>query len=309
MHKQVAVYLDHCSSYGTVELKEFFQRSFATSGDFSPRSSKIFLKPNLISSKGPDLACTHGSFLLALGEFLVDNGAQVTVGDSPAFGNTSKVLRKLGVADGLQERGIKIVNLKRVVNCPLECGVNVGLAAEPLECDYLINAPKLKAHSQMYVTLAMKNIFGIVLGMRKAMLHMQHGGANNMFSRIIVDLLQYLPPNFSVIDGIRAMHVTGPIHGIPLDLGCVGFSSDPVALDTALLHALQLDPRKSPLWCEAKRRKSIGTDLDNICFPKNQPQFFHGSHFLTPQELTPIRFNPFRFFKNSIRRLAVYIRN
>jgi uncharacterized protein (DUF362 family) len=309
MQEQVIVCLEQCTSYESVKLKEFFQRSFATIHDFSPRSAKIFIKPNLISSKGPDLACTHGSFLLALGEFLVDNGAQVAIGDSPAFGNASSVLRKLGVNKALSQRGIHIVNFNKVVQHKLDCGVNVGIAAEPLDCDFFVNAPKIKAHSQMYVTLAVKNIFGIVLGMRKAMLHMQHGGSDNMFSRILVDLIQYLPPNFSVIDGVRAMHGTGPIHGISLDLGCVGFSSDPIALDTSLLHALQLDPLKSPLWCETKRRGCNGADLSNIYFPMLQSEFFHGSNFQVPQELSPVRFNPFRFFWNSLRRVAGYVRN
>jgi uncharacterized protein (DUF362 family) len=309
MQEKIIVYLDKCSTYAKGELKEFFKRSFATAHDFSPRGAKVFIKPNLISSRGPLLACTHGSFLLALGEFLVDNGAQVAIGDSPAFGNASNVLNKLGVDRALLERGIKIVNFSKVVHRRLECGVNVGLAAEPLDCDYFINAPKVKAHSQMYVTLAVKNIFGIVLGMRKAILHMRHGGEDNMFRRILVDLLQVLPPHFSVIDGVKAMHVTGPIHGKSLKLGCIGFSHDPVALDTSLLHALRLDPLKSPLWCEAKRRGNNGTDLCNLHFAMQQPEVFHGSRFLAPQELSPIRFNPFRFFWGGLKRVAGYVLN
>lgn len=307
MPEKVKVYLRQCSSYDKIKLKEFFECSLGTTENFSPRSAKIFIKPNLISSRGPQLACTNSSFLLALGEFLVDNGAQVAMGDSPAFGNTSSVLRRLGVVDELTRLGIRIVNFKKVVNLRLNCGVNVGIAAELQDYDFLINAPKIKAHSQMYVTLAVKNIFGIVLGIRKAMLHMQHGGADNMFSKIIVDLLSHLPVHFSVIDGVKAMHGTGPLHGVSLDLGCVGFSSDPVALDTSLLHALQLNPAKSPLWCEARRRGLLGVSISKIFFPMLEPEFFHGSGFKAPQELSPVRFNPFRFLRSSMRRLAAYM--
>jgi uncharacterized protein (DUF362 family) len=310
MNEQITVCLEQCNSYESVKLKEFFQNTFGTARDFSPRSAKVFIKPNLISSKGPDLACTHGSFLLALAEFLVDNGALVAIGDSPAFGNAQGVLRKLGINGALRKRGIEIVNFNKVVQRRLDCGVNVGIAAEPLNCDYFINAPKVKAHSQMYVTLAVKNIFGIVMGMRKAALHMLHGGADNMFSKILVDLLDHLPPHhFSVIDGVCAMHLTGPIHGRPLNLGCIGFSSDPIALDTSLLHALELDSGKSPLWCETKSRGSSGSWLSNIHFPMQPPEMFHGSHFKGPDELSPVRFNPLRFFWNSLRRAAGYARN
>lgn len=306
MSGQATVGLEHCASYDNDNLKEFFEHSFGASPQFSPRTAKIFIKPNLISARGPRLACTHGGFLLALGEFLVDNGAQVSVGDSPAFGSASMVLRNLGVADALRLRGISIINFKKVAHRRLECGVDLGIAAEPLSYDYFINAPKIKAHSQMYVTLAVKNLFGIVLGMRKSMLHMRHGGPDNMFSRIIVDLIQHLPPNFSVIDGVQAMHGTGPVHGTALDFGCVGFSADPVALDTSILHALELDTRRSPLWCEAERRGYKGTDINNIQFPMLRPEFFHGSRFQAPQQLSPIRFNPFRFFWNSLKRVAGY---
>jgi len=309
IQQQTIVCLDTCSSYASDKLKVFFEHSFSTARFFSPRSAKILIKPNLISSKGPSLACTHSRFLLELGEFLVDNGANVTIGDSPAFGNTTSVLRKLGISDTLSQRGIDVVNFNKVVYRRLDCGVKVGIAAEPLECDYFINAPKIKAHSQMYVTLAVKNLFGIILGMRKAMLHMRHGGSDNMFSRIIVDLIRCLPPHFSLIDGIKVMHGTGPIHGTSLDFGCLGFSSDPVALDTSLLHALQLDPAKSLLWCETKKRRMAGAELSNIHFLMQRPDFFHGSCFQAPRELSPVRFNPFRFFLNSIRRVAGYARN
>jgi uncharacterized protein (DUF362 family) len=121
MNEPIIVCLEQCNSYESVKLKEFLQNAFGAAHDFSPRSAKVFIKPNLISSKGPSLACTHGSFLLALGEYLVDNGAQVTIGDSPAFGNSHNVLRKLGIDGALSKRGIKIVNFKK--NCEPQTGL------------------------------------------------------------------------------------------------------------------------------------------------------------------------------------------
>ena len=186
----------------------------------------------------------------------------------------------------------------------LPCGIDVGLAREPLECDLFINVPKVKAHSQMYVTLATKNLFGIVLGMQKAMLHMRHGGRNGLFPRVIVDLIEVLPAQLAIIDGITAMHHTGPVNGVALQLGCLGCSTDPIALDTAILQMLELDEQRSPLWCEAQRRGCPGASIDNIAYQQRPPEFFHGSGFIAPDELAPIRFNPFRFMRSTLKRLV-----
>ncbi len=306
--RSVPVYLQKCREYNPVSLKEFFDATIPLKPNSSLQSCKIFLKPNLLSAMQKGLAATNPQFLLVLAEWLQDHGASVSIGDSPAFGKGRTVLRGLGIVEELDRRKVRIVEFDRIVMKKLLCGVEVGVAAEPLECDLFLNCAKLKAHNQMYVTLAVKNIFGIIGGMRKSWLHMRHGGDDNMFSRIILDLIHLLPPHFSLMDGIIAMNREGPIHGSPLTLGLLAASSDPVALDTALLYTLQLDREKSPLWLEAKRRELMGAELTAIEYPLAQPQLFFGSGFEAPQELSPIRFNPLRFIYGNIKRLGLKIR-
>ncbi len=308
MQKRIAVYLDTCPVYEATALKDFFDKSLPPATGSLLRGAKVFLKPNLLSGKRGGLACTEGRFLLALAEWLADQGAVVLVGDSPAFGRASAVLHALGIDEKLRRRGVGICDFQTVVVRRLGCGVDVGIAAEPLECDLFVNVPKLKAHSQMYVTMAVKNLFGIVCGMRKAMLHMRYGGPTNLFRKIIMDLEALLPANVSVIDGITAMHVQGPLTGEALALGCVGCSADPVALDTALLHALELRLENSPLWCEARERNYTGAELKKIDFPLLAPPVFHGSGFSAPSKLSPVRFNPGRFAGSTLRRCALYLR-
>jgi uncharacterized protein (DUF362 family) len=306
MGNSMTVFLQKCANYDREQLKEFFQLCLGEQESFSPRSSRVLIKPNLISARGPGLACTHPEFLLSLAEFLIDSGADVVLGDSPAFGRASSVLRRFGVDRRLTAAGVDIVDFTRSVEQSLQCGVDVKVATEVLECDYCINAPKLKAHNQMYVTMAMKNIFGIVVGMQKGMLHMRHGGSEAMFAAIIADLLSVLPPHCTVIDGVVAMHRQGPLHGDSIDLGCIGCGSDPVALETALLRALELEGSRSPLWCEARRRNWPGTVYENLSFPLLVPEDFAGTMFEAPGELAPIRFNPFRFLRGSLQRLLAW---
>lgn len=303
MQEFPVVHLRQCKVYDHDFLLDFFQSCFEQEDICSLRGTKVLIKPNLISAKGDGLACTHPQFMLTLAEWLQQAGAHVAVGDSPAFGKATGILRALKVKRKLEKRGIQIVDFKTTVNKTLNCGVEVGLASEALECDLLVNAPKLKAHNQMYVTIAVKNFFGIVRGMRKAILHMRYGDRQNMFSRIIMDLLEFLPPHVSVVDGIDAMHIEGPVSGAKINLGCLAISRDPVAIDTSLLHALELVPSNSPLWSEARRRKMVGSDLANIRFPGSTPEVFKGAGFKVPEELAPQRFSPFRFVKSNMKRL------
>ncbi len=99
------------------------------------------------------------------------------------------------------------------------------------------------------------------------------------------------------------MHCSGPLDGIPLQLNCVGGSTCPVALDTALLELLELEKYKSPLWKIAAKRKLEGSDVDKISFPALSPSDFSGRNFETSEILHAIRFNPFGFFYGIAKRV------
>lgn len=265
----------------------------------------VLLKPNLISSSGPRLACTHPRFLAGVAIVLRDCGAKVLLGDSPAFGSATSVCHKQGISHALRGLNVKIVDFATPLEKRLAGGVTVTLAREALECDLFIGLPKIKAHNQMYVTLAVKNLFGIVKGINKALLHMVHGTTHRDFAEIIVDLLELLPDQLHVADGIVAMHQSGPLDGTPLPLSCIAAAHSPVALDTALLDVLELDPRRSPLWLVAKARNLGGSDSRALSYPDLTPLDFHGSGFIAPAALNPIRFNPLRFFQGMLKRMMV----
>ena len=91
----------------------------------------------------------------------------------------------------------------------------------------------------------------------------------------------------------------------PLRLGCVAMSVDPVALDTALLELLELEPECCPVWRAARKRSLRGSYLENISFELAAPADFWPSGFTAPQVLSPVPFNPFRFFSSLIKRLIL----
>lgn len=303
------VALSHCPDYSRRRLADRINTVLSSIPVPSNlRGARVLLKPNFVSSRGPDIACTNAEFLRAVAMWFSDSGARVSIGDSPAFGSTKSVMRNYGMAEVLGDTGCTPVTFSRPVVRVVRDNISLGIAREALECDLLVNLPKLKAHNQMYVTGAVKNLFGTVVGIQKAGLHMRHGNSHDEFADILLELSKILADNISVIDGIEAMHKSGPMDGEPLHLACIGGSQSAVALDTAVLQSLELPLHHSPLWRAASAAQHPDADPENIDFVLEAPARFYGSGFLAPKGLNPIRFNPFRFVFSTMRRVKIALR-
>jgi uncharacterized protein (DUF362 family) len=265
---------------------------------------KVLLKPNLVAAAGGDgLAVTHPRVVRAVAEWCCDHGAVVSVGDSPAFGSGAMVMARCGMTAALAGLPVTIAPFSRQQRLTTASGLSVMVAADIFDHDLLINLPRLKAHGQLRVTMAVKNYFGVVVAWRKAMAHMRHGGGDGSFVRLLVDLLELLPDGVSVIDGIVAMHRGGPLAGEPLPVGVLGASENPVALDTAMLAVIGLLPELSPLWVECARRRLPGSRFAELRFPLAQPTAVAVAGFVVPEILDPIRFHGWRFLRNSIKKV------
>lgn len=297
------VFLQFCKGYDQREIKDFVEKSASGLGLVSGLHGRIILlKPNLISTRGPSLSCSNPQFIAAVASWFQDYGARVLLGDSPAFGSASAVCRKRGISEALAGLDVEIVEFSDSVEKVLPCGVSVSVAVQALEADLFVGLPRVKAHSQMGVTMALKNIFGIVKGTHKAILHMKEGGRRGRFSTMLLELLTLLPENIHITDGIEIMSEQGPMNGRALFLNCIGGARSPVALDRALLEVLEIDIADSPLHSLALAQNLAGSRLEDVRFPLLSPYRFHGADFILPGELNPIRFNPFRFIVSSMRR-------
>ncbi|MCJ7602052.1 MAG: DUF362 domain-containing protein [Desulfobulbaceae bacterium] len=270
--------------------------------------SSVLLKPNLISGRGHSgLACTHPEFVAAVAEWCLDCGARVMIGDSPAFGRAPAVMRACGIAASLRGLPVELIHFGTARQVRLACGELITLAAEPLDCDFLINLPKLKAHSQTLITLAVKNYFGTVKGFGKALLHQKLGENEQSFCRMLVDLLAVLPSGISFMDGVQAMHRRGPMNGEMFPLGIVAGSVNPVALDTALLLMLGVAPDQSMIWRETARQKLAGARPEELVFPLLHPQDVPAEGFLLPSTLKPIPFKTLQVVNSIVKRVRLLL--
>jgi len=300
-----SVALLHCARYRTRDIAERIDQLCAALGFGVSSGTRVLLKPNLLSNRSAEhLACTHPAFVAAAAEWFVDQGAKVAIGDSPAFGTAKGVMRATGIEKALAGLPVESINFDRTTTVELPGGVSVDIACRALECDLLVNLPRVKAHSQLYVTLAVKNYFGTVVGFQKPWWHLRYGKHAEEFASHLLDLLEVLPAGVTLLDGIVAMHGTGPISGQPFSLGLVGGAVNPVALDTALLRILGLDHARSALWQECVNRSLTGTDPVTLDYPLLKPAEFSVKGFKAPAILKPVSFNPLRMLLSGCRRFA-----
>lgn len=269
---------------------------------------RVLVKPNLL--RADILTCSNATIVAAVCRYLLDKGCRVTVGDSPGFGTAKGIAKTIGLDVALKKAGcgdVPLVTLDSPVSRPLSLGGAIGLSRHALEADYIFSIPKLKAHSQMRVTGAVKNLFGCISGVRKALAHTLYGDKEKdgirMFPSLVADILGHLPPVITLMDGITAMHVRGPSGGREYPAHLLAASASPVAVDTAVYSMLGVTPEDIPVWKELQRRAAPGAFLEEIALSGDPIAEFDLSSFQLPRTLMGETFNPFRLMVSTARRL------
>ncbi len=103
------------------------------------------------------------------------------------------------------------------------------------QCEFLVNAPKFKAHPWTQVTFALKNYIGIQDDNHRLIDH------DHELHTKIVDLQEVISPGFIAIDGIIAGEKT-MLTPTPFPLGLIIMGVNPVAVDAVCSHIVRLDP-------------------------------------------------------------------
>jgi len=302
--ESTTVALMRCPNYASASLYDCFGQVIVAVGHpVHLAGQRVVLKPNLLSTKDGPLPCTEAAFILAAARWFIDAGARVAIGDSPAFGSATANLTRLGIVQELTYLGVSLSDFTRTRSCILDSGVKAEVAEDALDCDLLVNLPRIKAHAQVRVTMAVKNCFGCLAGLQKPWWHMVHGGASGRFSDLLVQLLALLPETLTLVDGIRAMHRTGPMSGEPYPLRIIAAAKNPVAVDAALLLLLNISAECSPLQQAAMNAAIPGSGVGGLSFPLSSPQELQVNDFQVPADLNPIRFRPLSFAVSAMRRM------
>jgi uncharacterized protein (DUF362 family) len=229
-----------------------------TSTGFQGR--RVLLKPNLVEpSRHIPHMTTHPAVVAAAAEVFRTFGAEVAVGEAPGHMRDSLfVLEESGVGPALRHCGVRFVDLnyEDVVKRPNRGGFS-GLEAlyfprSVAEADFVVSMPKLKTHHWVGMTAAMKNMYGVLPGIKygwpKNVLH------HNGIPQTVVDINCSAPTTLAIVDAIDCMEGDGPILGSLKPLGLILIGGNVTALDATAARIMHLAPERISYLALAKNR-------------------------------------------------------
>jgi uncharacterized protein (DUF362 family) len=218
------------------------------------QGKRVLLKPNAGRFVAPGTGViTDPRVVAAAADYFKPRCKEVVIGDSPILG--VKPLSNLeigGYAQVAKERGITAVNVDGVP--PLRLAIPDGKAVKKLrvcriwqEVDYVVSIPVIKTHMHTQVSLALKNMKGLLYKKEKVRLHQlpvkgRSSREIKMLDIAIADLGTVLGPHLSLIDGTVGQEGLGPSAGSPKRLGLVLGSSDFLAADAVACRLMGFDP-------------------------------------------------------------------
>lgn len=223
--------------------------------NFDFKNKKVFIKPNLLSAHPPEKGVTtHPSIIRAICEYLLEKGAIIKVGDNPSL-LSSDAFEKIGNITQIKEASLGFYTdiTKDYKKIKTSIG-ELSISSDILDCDILISVPKLKTHILTIFTLAIKNMFGIIIGNQKSQIHYQFPSPIE-FSEALIDIYEIRKPDFTIVDGILAMEGQGPSNGNLRELNFLIASDNGYLLEWAIIgYLLDKNPLSIPYINIAKRR-------------------------------------------------------
>ena len=302
------VHLQKIENYSLDKIESFVRDALSVideKGALFSSGQKVLLKPNLLRGFSPENCVTTNPIVVeSVCRLLKDYSVgQITISDSPALGSLEAVASKAAYDPLKKKYGVKIVPLTDPIPFESEEGIpHLKIAGCLQEFDRIINLPKVKSHCQMTMTLATKNLFGLVIGKRKPILHCLVKNDKVKFGKMLIDIARHVNPCLTLADGIEAMQGQGPIHGTPYPLGVLLASTDMTALDRVAAEIIKF-PINKVYALEAARLKGYGNyDLDKIEISGVTDLAKLAVSDFEPARAMEISFNPYRIMKSFLKQ-------
>ena len=265
------VSIERCDSYNEEEVYNAVERLVDHLGGwkaFIKPGKKVAVKPNLLMVKKPeDAATTHPSVVKAVVSQIQKAGGIVTIAESPGGPYNLTMLKYVYKITGIEkvadETGailnfdLRVESRERNDNKYIR---QLEVIKPLADADIIINLPKLKTHTMMVYTGAVKNMFGSIAGTAKTDYHLRMPDYNK-FADSIIDIYLSSKPTLNLMDGIIGMEGYGPSSGNPRHIGILLASADGFALDAIAVKAIQLPCNKVPILCKAKERGLLVEDI------------------------------------------------
>jgi uncharacterized protein (DUF362 family) len=212
------------------------------------RGKRVLLKPNLVEpSRSIPHMTTHPAVIIAAAEVFRRYGASVAVGEAPGHvRDTHMALDESGVGEALRDGELTFADLNYE---EVAWRTNAGRFSKlpglyfprsVVEADFVVSMPKLKTHHWVGVTASMKNLYGVLPGIKygwpKNVLH-HHG-----IPETVADIACTLPRTLAIVDGVDCMEGDGPILGSLKHMGLIIVGADLASVDATAARIIGLDP-------------------------------------------------------------------
>ena len=234
--KLVKVAAVKCGTYQPELLQKRIAQAINAAGGFPEHikpGAKVLLKPNMLTAKSPEEATTtHPEFVRAVIKVLRDHGiTDITVGDSPAGNHAWQNLwEKTGLLAMAEEEQVELLPFEQVKRVETPQGRTLPVLKQLDDFDAVISLPKLKTHMLTKVTGAVKNSYGLIVGLAKSSFHGDFPSPRKM-SLFVAECYRLLKPDFVLMDAVVCMEGDGPSGGEPYHAGVIFAGSDAVAVD------------------------------------------------------------------------------
>jgi uncharacterized protein (DUF362 family) len=178
-------------------------------GAFVKKDQKVVVKPNIGWDVSPERAGnTNPALIKRIIEHCFGAGAKEVYVFDNTCDDWNKCYKTSGIEDAAKAAGAKVVpgNSESYYH---EVEISKGIKLKKakvheliLESDVFINVPVLKHHSSADLSIAMKNLMGVVWDR-------MYWHKNNLH-QCIADYATHRKPDLNVIDGYRVMMKNGP---------------------------------------------------------------------------------------------------
>lgn len=233
------------------EPSEMFDKAIAAVGGmakFVKKGQTVVVKPNIGWDTSPERGGDTNPHLVGR---IIEHCIQAGAKDVFVFDNTcdewGRCYKNSGIEDAVKSAGGKLVpgnteNYYKPVSVPKGKKLTEAKVHELiLNSDVFINVPVLKHHSSAKLTIAMKNLMGIVWDRRY--------WHRNDLHQCIADFATWRKPDLNIIDAYRVMTRNGPRGVSEADIvikKSLILSTDMVAADAAAAKIFGSEPSSIP---------------------------------------------------------------
>ena len=229
------------------EHEIMFEKGIAALGgmkNFVKTGQTVVVKPNIGWDRPPELGSnTHPGLVGRIVQECLAAGAKDVFVFDKTCDNWQKAYATSGIEKAAKDAGAKVItgdsesNYKEVSIPKGKSLKNAKVHEKIIECDVFINVPVLKHHDGAKISLAMKNLMGIVWDRRY--------WHNNDLQQCIADMASYRKPDLNIIDGYRVLKRNGPkgrsVEDVSLEKTQI-ISTDIVAADAAAARIFGSEP-------------------------------------------------------------------